>query len=72
MGREGLQRFMGEKSDAVTNRAGGLICRILGGLRVFPGIWVLTVVQLLTEDELVSVSTKLVSSPDRLTPVSPW
>lgn len=72
VGREGLQRFMGEKSDVVTSRAGGLICRIFGGLRVFPELWVLTVVQLLTEDELVSVSTKLVSSPDRLIPQSTW
>lgn len=65
VGSEGLQRFMGEKSEAVTSRVGGLICRIFGGLRVFPKLWVLTVVLLLTEDELVSASTKLVSSPDR-------
>lgn len=67
VGSEGLQRFMGEKSEAVTSRVGGLIFRILGGLRAFPELWVLTVVLLLTEDELVSVSNMLVSSPDRTT-----
>lgn len=70
VGREGLQRFMGEKSEVVTSRVGGLICRILGGLRVFPELWVQTVVLLLTEDELVSASTKLVSSPDKPMPLS--
>lgn len=70
VGSEGLQRFMGEKSEAVTSRAGGLRCRILGGLRAFPELWVLTVVLLLTEEELVSVSNMLVSSPDRTTLLS--
>lgn len=36
VGKEGLQRLMGEKSEAVTSRVGGLICRTLGGLRAFP------------------------------------
>lgn len=36
VGSDGLQLFMGEKSEAVTSRVGGLICRTLGGLRVFP------------------------------------
>lgn len=36
VGSDGLHRLEGEKSEAVTNRAGGLICRILGSLRVFP------------------------------------
>lgn len=36
VGREGLQMFMGEKSEAVTSRVGGLICKILGGFRAFP------------------------------------
>lgn len=36
VGNEGLQRLMGEKSEAVTSRVGGLICRTFGGFRVFP------------------------------------
>lgn len=36
VGREGLQRLMGEKSEVVTSRVGGLICRTLGGFLVFP------------------------------------
>lgn len=64
VGREGLQRFMGEKSEVVTSRVGGLICKTLGGFLVFPELWALSVVLLLTE--LVSVlSTKLVSSPEK-------
>ena len=71
VGSEGLQRLMGEKSEVVTRRAGGLICRSFGGFRVFPELWVLTVVVLLlTEEELVSVSTKLISSPDKPIPLS--
>lgn len=65
VGSEGLQRLMGEKSDVVTSRVGGLICRTFGGFRVFPELWVLTAVLLLTEDELVSASTKRASSPDK-------
>lgn len=72
VGREGLQRLMGEKSEVVTSRVGGLICRTFGGFRVFPELWVLTVMLLLTEDELVSASTKLVSSPDKPMPLSTY
>lgn len=36
VGNEGLQRFMGEKSEVVTSRVGGLICRTFGGFRDFP------------------------------------
>lgn len=64
VGSDGLQLFMGEKSEAVTSRVGGLICRTLGGLRVFPELRVLAAVLLLADDELVSASTKLISSPD--------
>lgn len=55
VGNEGLQRLMGEKSEAVTSRVGGLICRTFGGLRVFPELWVPPP----TEDELVSASATL-------------
>ncbi len=71
VGREGLQRFMGEKSEVVTSKVGGLICRTFGGLRVFPELCVLIVVLLPTEDELVSVSTKLVST-DKPMSLSTW
>lgn len=36
VGNEGLQRLMGGKSEVVTSRVGGLICRTFGGFRVFP------------------------------------
>lgn len=36
VGREGLQRLIGGKSEVVTSRVGGLICRTLGGFLVFP------------------------------------
>ena len=36
VGSEGLQMFMGEKSEAVTSSVGVLSSRTLGGLRVLP------------------------------------
>lgn len=72
VGRDGLQRFMGEKSEAVTSRVGGLICRIFGGLRDFPRHRVLSVVLLLGDDELVSASSRLASSPDKPTSLPGW
>lgn len=36
VGRDGLQMFMGDMSEAVTNRVGVLSSRILGGLRILP------------------------------------
>ena len=70
VGREGLQRFMGEKSEVVTSRVGGLICRILGGLRAFAALRMHIVLLLLRDEELVSASMKLVSSPDKPIPLS--
>lgn len=63
VGREGLQRFMGEKSEAVTSRVGGLICKILGGFLAFPELCVATVLMLLTEVEIVSMCSSVVSAP---------
>ena len=36
VGSDGLQMFMGEKSEAVTSSVGALSSRTFGGLRIFP------------------------------------
>ncbi|TNN27887.1 hypothetical protein EYF80_061966 [Liparis tanakae] len=70
VGRDGLQRFMGEKSEAVTSRVGGLICRTFGGLRGFPALRELNRALLLRDDALASACMKASSFPDKPAPLS--